>query len=68
MLESHLVHGKQSIGGAMTYGQSVTDDCLGFAATADAGVERGAGRGDQKGVGSRGVAVDLPGRYATAPS
>lgn len=36
MLESHLVHGKQSIGGAMTYGQSVTDDCLGFAATADA--------------------------------
>ncbi|MBH02563.1 MAG: 3-deoxy-7-phosphoheptulonate synthase [Xanthomonadales bacterium] len=53
MLESHLVHGKQSIGGAMTYGQSVTDDCLGFAATADALREAAAGlRAQPAGVSS----------------
>lgn len=34
MLESNLVDGKQSLGaGEPVYGQSVTDDCLGWAAT-----------------------------------
>ncbi|WP_348761116.1 3-deoxy-7-phosphoheptulonate synthase [uncultured Salinisphaera sp.] len=44
MLESHLVHGKQALGDTrgdtqgdtLCYGQSVTDDCLGFDATAQA--------------------------------
>src|SRR5262249_46168375 len=31
MLESHLVGGRQELGkGALTYGQSITDACLGF--------------------------------------
>jgi len=30
MLESHLVAGRQELGGPLTYGQSVTDACLGF--------------------------------------
>ena len=30
MLESHLVDGSQKISCAMTYGQSVTDGCLGW--------------------------------------
>jgi 3-deoxy-7-phosphoheptulonate synthase len=34
MLESHLVAGNQKLGGgALTYGQSITDACLGFAET-----------------------------------
>jgi len=35
MVESHLVEGRQDVapGGAMTYGQSVTDACLGWAET-----------------------------------
>ena len=28
MLESHLVEGKQSLGGELTYGQSITDGCI----------------------------------------
>lgn len=30
MVESHLVAGRQDLGGKLTYGQSVTDACLGF--------------------------------------
>ena len=30
MLESHLVEGRQSGGAAMTYGQSITDGCIGW--------------------------------------
>ncbi|RJS94086.1 3-deoxy-7-phosphoheptulonate synthase [Salinisphaera sp. Q1T1-3] len=30
MLESNLAAGKQSLGGELAYGQSVTDDCLGW--------------------------------------
>ena len=30
MIESHLVGGRQDLGGALRYGQSVTDACLGF--------------------------------------
>ena len=33
MLESHLVDGQQKISSAMTYGQSVTDGCLGWEKT-----------------------------------
>jgi 3-deoxy-7-phosphoheptulonate synthase len=33
MIESHLVAGKQSIGGNLTYGQSITDGCVDFATT-----------------------------------
>ena len=33
MLESHLVHGRQDLGGALCYGQSITDGCLGWGAT-----------------------------------
>ncbi len=33
MIESHLVGGRQDIGGALRYGQSITDACLGFDAT-----------------------------------
>lgn len=33
MLESHLVDGAQKISGEMTYGQSVTDGCLGWEKT-----------------------------------
>jgi 3-deoxy-7-phosphoheptulonate synthase len=33
MLESHLVGGRQDIGPALRYGQSITDGCLGFAET-----------------------------------
>lgn len=33
MLESHLVHGNQPLRGALTYGQSITDACLGWDAT-----------------------------------
>jgi 3-deoxy-7-phosphoheptulonate synthase len=35
MLESHLVAGRQDTGGTLTYGQSITDACLGFAETRD---------------------------------
>ena len=34
MVESHLVEGRQEIGPRMTYGQSVTDACLGWEDTA----------------------------------
>jgi 3-deoxy-7-phosphoheptulonate synthase len=34
MIESHLVGGRQDLGGALRYGQSVTDACLGFDETA----------------------------------
>jgi 3-deoxy-7-phosphoheptulonate synthase len=30
MLESHLVGGRQALGGPLTYGQSITDACLSF--------------------------------------
>jgi 3-deoxy-7-phosphoheptulonate synthase len=33
MIESHLVGGRQDPGPAVTYGQSITDACLGFAET-----------------------------------
>jgi 3-deoxy-7-phosphoheptulonate synthase len=33
MLESHLVDGNQKISEQMTYGQSVTDGCLGWTKT-----------------------------------
>ena len=33
MLESHLLGGRQDLGGPLRYGQSVTDACLGFDAT-----------------------------------
>src|SRR5262245_24764925 len=33
MIESHLVGGRQEPGTALTYGQSITDACLGFAET-----------------------------------
>ncbi|WP_111655749.1 3-deoxy-7-phosphoheptulonate synthase [Isoalcanivorax indicus] len=33
MLESHLVHGRQDLGGDLRYGQSITDGCLGWAPT-----------------------------------
>jgi 3-deoxy-7-phosphoheptulonate synthase len=35
MLESFLVAGAQPVGGRLVYGQSVTDECMDFAATAD---------------------------------
>lgn len=34
MIESHLVGGRQDLGGPLRYGQSVTDACLGFDETA----------------------------------
>jgi 3-deoxy-7-phosphoheptulonate synthase len=34
MLESFLVAGAQSLGGELTYGQSVTDRCMDFQTTA----------------------------------
>jgi 3-deoxy-7-phosphoheptulonate synthase len=30
MLESHLVGGRQDLGGELVYGMSITDGCLGF--------------------------------------
>ena len=36
MIESHLVDGNQKISCDMTYGQSVTDGCLGWDKTAQA--------------------------------
>lgn len=33
MLESHLVEGKQSLGGELTYGQSITDGCISWTET-----------------------------------
>ena len=33
MMESHLVEGQQDAAGPLTYGQSITDACLGFDAT-----------------------------------
>jgi len=36
MVESHLVGGRQEPGAALTYGQSITDACLGFDETARA--------------------------------
>jgi 3-deoxy-7-phosphoheptulonate synthase len=33
MLESHLVEGKQSLGGELTYGQSITDGCISWSET-----------------------------------
>jgi 3-deoxy-7-phosphoheptulonate synthase len=33
MLESHLVEGKQSLGGELTYGQSITDGCISWIET-----------------------------------
>jgi 3-deoxy-7-phosphoheptulonate synthase len=30
MIESHLVAGKQSLGTELTYGQSITDACIGW--------------------------------------
>jgi 3-deoxy-7-phosphoheptulonate synthase len=41
MIESHLVGGRQDPGGALRYGQSVTDGCLGFTATRDLLLELG---------------------------
>ena len=37
MLESNLVEGRQNVvdGQALTYGQSITDPCMGWAATED---------------------------------
>jgi 3-deoxy-7-phosphoheptulonate synthase len=35
MLESFMVAGSQSVGGQLVYGQSVTDECMDFATTAD---------------------------------
>jgi 3-deoxy-7-phosphoheptulonate synthase len=35
MLESFLVPGRQDLGGELTYGQSVTDACMGWDATVD---------------------------------
>ena len=35
MLESFLVAGSQSVGGQLVYGQSVTDECMDFATTAN---------------------------------
>ena len=35
MIESHLIGGRQDIGGTLRYGQSITDACLGFDATRD---------------------------------
>ena len=34
MVESHLVGGRQDLGGELVYGQSITDACLGFDETA----------------------------------
>jgi len=34
MLESFLVAGAQSLRGELTYGQSVTDECMDFGTTA----------------------------------
>ncbi|MGN8160618.1 3-deoxy-7-phosphoheptulonate synthase [Salinisphaera sp. SWV1] len=36
MLESHIEHGKQALGGDLAYGVSITDECLGWEATAEA--------------------------------
>ncbi|HEX7037925.1 MAG TPA: 3-deoxy-7-phosphoheptulonate synthase [Pseudomonadales bacterium] len=33
MIESHLVGGRQDLGGTLRYGQSITDGCLGFEQT-----------------------------------
>ncbi|MEK6687046.1 MAG: 3-deoxy-7-phosphoheptulonate synthase, partial [Gemmatimonadota bacterium] len=33
MLESHLVEGRQPIGPGLTYGQSITDGCIGWSQT-----------------------------------
>jgi 3-deoxy-7-phosphoheptulonate synthase len=33
MIESHLVAGKQSLSDELTYGQSITDACIGWDAT-----------------------------------
>jgi 3-deoxy-7-phosphoheptulonate synthase len=35
MLESFLVGGRQDLGGELTYGQSVTDECMGWEATVE---------------------------------
>lgn len=35
MIESHLIGGRQDLGGSLRYGQSITDACLGFEATRD---------------------------------
>jgi 3-deoxy-7-phosphoheptulonate synthase len=35
MLESFLVPGRQNLGGELTYGQSVTDACMGWEPTVD---------------------------------
>ena len=35
MLESNLVEGKQAMGSVLTYGQSLTDGCMGWDATAE---------------------------------
>ena len=35
MLESHLVGGRQELSADLTYGQSITDACLPFEATAE---------------------------------
>jgi len=35
MLESFLEPGRQDLGGALTYGQSVTDACMGWAPTVE---------------------------------
>lgn len=36
MIESHLEHGKQALGGDLAYGVSITDECLGWDATVEA--------------------------------
>jgi 3-deoxy-7-phosphoheptulonate synthase len=45
MLESFLVGGRQDLGGELTYGQSVTDECMGWEATVEVlrGLDRAAG-------------------------
>jgi 3-deoxy-7-phosphoheptulonate synthase len=35
MLESFLVPGRQDLGGELTYGQSVTDACMGWDVTVE---------------------------------
>jgi 3-deoxy-7-phosphoheptulonate synthase len=35
MLESFLIGGRQDLGRELTYGQSITDGCLSFDATAE---------------------------------
>ena len=53
MLESFLEAGRQDLGGELTYGQSVTDECMGWDATVEVLRELDRATAERRAAGSQ---------------